>query len=169
MKLRFILPALLLLVSFTACKVDNASNSTPTLMLYSPKINGDSVIKMKYTDETLTMVKLDSLHVNDSVVMMIIADAHANNLTELTITPNDTSSVKIIIPDSINKYVSAGSDVKAGKFMFDNTVSFYYPLTFIPKKPNETFKFSFSVKSDAKDVPNQSMFGITFPIKPMRT
>ncbi len=170
MKFRFILPALLMIITFSACNLDNTSNTSPVLTLYSPRVNGDSIVKMYFTDETQSAVRVDSLHVADTISMLVVADAGANNLTEFDITTNDTSAVKIIIPDSIEEYIASGSIPKEGKYLMKpKTLIFYYPLTFIPQKPVEKLIIKFKVTNDAVSVPNTSAFEFSFPIKPKRT
>ena len=167
MKLRLILPLLLMIAAFTACNLDNTANTTPTIAIYAPRI-GDSIVRMSYTDD-MSALKVDSLHVGDTVSMMVVGDARANNLTEFHVVPSDTTAVKILIPDSIEYYVASGSIPAEGNFLMKpKTVLFYYPLNFIPRKPVDKMKFTFKVTSDAVSVPNQSAFEFSFPIKPKR-
>ena len=169
MKLRLILPFLLMIAAFTACNLDNTANTTPTVIIYSPRINGDSVVGMHFTDNTQSAVMVDSLHVGDTISMLVVGDARANNLTEFNVVASDTTAVKILIPDSIEYYVASGSIPAEGKFLMKpKTVIFYYPLTFIPRKPVDKMKFTFKVTSDAVSVPNESAFEFSFPIKPKR-
>ena len=170
MKFRFILPALLMIITFSACNLDNTSNTSPVVTLYSPRVNGDSIVKMYFTDETQSAVRVDSLHVADTISMLVVADARANSLTEFDIVPSDTSAIKVIIPDSIEDYIASGSIPKEGKYLMKpKTMLFYYPLTFIPQKPVEKLTINFKVTNDAVSVPNTSAFEFSFPIKPKRT
>lgn len=170
MKTRFILPLLVLASFISSCNVDNESNYTPTIILGNPaKINGDSSIYMSYTDNTHDAVKFDSLHVSDTVVVQILANGISNNVKEFYVIPSDTTSVKVILPDSLNYYFTSQSDFKAGKFIIKSeSTMLYFPLKFVPKQPKDQFKFDIKAVSDAVNVTNNVTIRLVFPIKQKR-
>ena len=170
MKTRFILPLLVLASLISSCNVENESNYTPTIILGNPaKINGDSSIYMSYTDNTHDAVKFDSLHVSDTVVVQVLVNGVSNNVTEFYVIPSDTTSVKVILPDSLNEYFTSQSDFKAGKFILKNeSTMLYFPLKFVPKQPKDQFKFDIKAVSDAINITNSVSIQLVFPIKPKR-
>lgn len=159
--------AVIVLAGLSACNLSGDSNYTPRLMLYNPaEINTDSTLSMKYTADG--NIKFDSLHVNDTVTILVIGEGFVNNLEQLTITSNEKTDIKMLAPhDTIARYFASESDFINGKILLgDGIVGMSYPFKFVAKKATEKTKLNFELTSDAQDISNKAVLAVEFPIKP---
>lgn len=168
MKTKFFYPIFaLIIVSFSACKLGGESNYSPRLVLLNPaKLNSDSALNMNYTAEG--NIKFDSLHVNDTITLILVGEGYSNSLTKFTITPTEATDIEVVAPhDSVAQYFSPQSDFVNGKILFgENIVLMNYPYQFVAKKVKEKVKINFQLESDAKEVSNIVAIQLEFPIKP---
>ncbi|MHB9055610.1 MAG: hypothetical protein ACYC2P_05585 [Paludibacteraceae bacterium] len=157
---------LVLILGFNSCKLGTESNYTPKLTLVTPaKINTDSTLRMSYTPEG--NIKLDSLHVNDTVTVTVIGEGISNSLTSFSYTVTDPADIQVMIPDSIQKYLDPSSDFANGNLFFPkNIVWMNLPFKFVAKQPKDKVKINFLLQSDAVNVSNQAGIQLEFPVKP---
>lgn len=166
-KILFPLLAVMLLIGFSACKLGGESNYSPRLMLLNPaKLNSDTTLMLGYNAEG--NIKIDSLHVNDTVVITLVGEGFSNDLKNFTITVTEPADIEMLAPhDTIAKYFASESDFVNGKILFGNDIVWMsYPFQFVAKKAKDKVKLNFSLTSDAKEVNNTSSILVEFPIKP---
>lgn len=154
---------------FSSCKMDDGySEYSPILVFGNPvKLNSDSTLNLKDTYYS-NVIRLDSIHVGDTVVLKVGMNAYYNQLLEFDFSVNDSSAIKAAMPDSLN-YLFTSIDAKAGKYVYK---SGYYaailPLNLIAKKVSDSIEYKFNIYSDVTKVTNSSALVLRTKIKPKR-
>lgn len=153
-------------VSLVSCDLGSDANYQPTItFLKKVKLNSDSTLEMGVTIDGY--IKLDSLHVNDTVTILVIGNGYRNSLTNLNYTITDSTNIEVLIPDSIKNFFDESSDFISGKLVFNDQIGgIQLPFEFVAKKPAEKVKIHFQIWSDAVEVSNTSAIQLEFPIKP---
>ncbi len=168
MKKKLFIPAVLIIaLVFTGCNLGGSSNYSPRLEMYpTASINPDSTLNLGYTTDG--NIKLDSVHVNDTVTVFLIGNGFANNLEKLDIAVTEPGDITFIAPhDSVTSQFDPTSNFAAGKIVFpENTGGMVYPFKFVAAKPTSKTKVNFVLTSDAQEVSNISTLQLEFPIKP---
>lgn len=164
--LKFILFIFITLFAFNSCNLSSDTNYSPSLTFYRKVLlNSDSTLSMSYTDEG--NLKLDSLHLNDTVLISIVGNGFVNNLTDFIFEIKEPSSIKVITPDSIRAFFSDTSDFENGKFVFkEKVIGIAFPFQFVAKEISQKTTIHFQLWSDAKQVSNVSALKLEFPVKP---
>lgn len=157
-----------LMVSLIGCNLGGSSNYTPQVSLYRYAFHGlkqDSTLELSYTLEG--NLKTDTLHVNDTVTIIVVGDGFANSLKKLDINVTQAGDIEIIAPhDSVKRFFDPTSDYVGGKIVFtENTARMSYPFQFVTLKPRDNIKIDFQLTSDAKEVGNISSLRLEVPVK----
>ncbi|MFV0391242.1 MAG: hypothetical protein ACK5KP_05070 [Paludibacteraceae bacterium] len=155
-----------LIFGMSSCDLGGNSNYIPQLSFANPAIlNSSDSLTMGYTDEG--NIKLDSLHVNDTVTVWVLGNGFTNSLKKLDISVTEIGDVEILAPhDTITQYFDASSDFVGGKIVFpENTGGMSYPFRFVTAKQTSKTKIKFLLTSDAQEVSNVSGLQLEFPIK----
>ena len=125
MKTKHLLFIALLSAIFIACDPP-ASYSTPGFRFQGVvnNITGDS---LSGYDEGLNVLRMDTIKVGDDITFNLILDGGTyNSLTSFSITLSDTTSTKIILPETSaldNVFSSSLSDYKNGKFVLKSALT----------------------------------------------
>lgn len=167
MKKRMLFAVLVVSLTLVSCKLDQGySEYTPEIVFYTPvTLNSDSAVYLKSTSE-YDVIRLDSIHVGDTVRIKIGMNGYANQLTQFTYMVNDTSAIKTIIPDSA-KTLFKSMDFKTKKFMFNSNYAIVIlPLDLVALKASDSIAYSFGVASSVTRVSNTAVIGLKTKIKP---
>lgn len=152
MKTRFFLIIPVLIITFFSCNLDSSNNYTPQIIINRPfNQNGDS-LKLFLTD-TGGELRLDTIHVGDTISISLILNAYSNNLTAFYLKQSSSTASEVILPDKeeMDSVFITGSDYNSGKFLMkgDSPILFF-PFKYIAKEISNEAKISFTVVSDAK-------------------
>lgn len=167
MKKRMLFAVLVVSLALVSCKLDQGySEYTPEIVFYTPvTLNSDSAVYLKSTSE-YDVIRLDSIHVGDTVRIKIGMNGYANQLTQFTYMVNDTSAIKTIIPDSA-KTLFKSMDFKTRKFMFNSNYAIVIlPLDLVALKASDSIAYSFGVASSVTRVSSTAVIRLKTKIKP---
>jgi hypothetical protein len=152
MKTKYFILLSLIAICFTACDLDNSSNSTPEMSVFTSHINGADTLNIYSTDEG-GVGRLDTIAVGDTIVFRMYLNGVTNNLTSFYIAPSDTASAKIILPNATSMdslFSNTQSDYSMGKFIFlPKMVHVYFPVRYVAKKPSAVASIQLALYSDA--------------------
>jgi len=172
MKTRFFILLGLIAIAITSCDINGSTNNTPVIkFVTAPFINKTDTLNVYLTDES-DVIRLDTIHVGDTVTFRMLFYGYSNNLSTCNIIQSDTSATKMILPstnslDSV--FLSSSSDYSAGKFIIKNKISsLYFPFRYVAKKVSNDVKLSFYITSDANLSglgSNSASFVLKTPIK----
>ena len=167
MKVKFIVPFVIVMLSvgLISCDLGHDANYQPTIT-FLKKVALNSTDSLMIGNTTDGNLKLDTLRVNDTVILGVMAYGYANRLTNLNYTvKDDASAIEILVSDSLKKYFDKSSDFAAGKLVFQEGIGgIQFPFEFVAKKPIEKLKLHFQLWSDAEKVSNTSTIQLEFPI-----
>jgi hypothetical protein len=154
-------------LTFVSCKLnDGYSEYTPEIVFYTPVIlNSDSSVYLKSTSE-LGVVRLDSIHVGDTIRIKIGMNGYANQLTQFNYSVNDSTAIKTIFPDSA-KTLFKSMNYKTREFNFNSNYAIVIlPLDLVALKASDSIVYKFGVTSDVMKVPNADAISLKTKIKP---
>ncbi len=154
------------LFAFNSCDMSSETNYSPLLSFYRQvKLNSDSTLLLSYTDEG--NLKLDSIHLNDTILIAVVGNGYVNNLTDFNFEIKEPSHINVIIPDSIKAFFSDKSEFEKGNYLFKEKITgISFPFQFVAKEVSTKTTISFQLSSDARKVSNVSLLKLEFPIKP---
>jgi len=148
-------------IVLTSCDLNGSTNTSPEILFVTnPFINKSDTLNKYLTDES-GVIRLDTIHVGDTVTFRMLFYGYTNNLSTCNIIQSDTSVTKILLPskstmDSV--FISASSNYAAGSFVIKNKISsLYFPFKYVAKKASNDAKISFYVTSDANFSSSSSM------------
>lgn len=165
MKKIIVIIVALVLVTFISCKLDEGfSEFNPSIFLVNPvHLNSDSTLQLKAVN--LSAARIDSIHIGDTLHLLIGMDGINNALTNFEFTLNDTSAIKTSIPDSM-KYVFKSLNFKTGKFQFNEKYSgVILPLNLVAVKKSDSIVYKFNVYSNVSRVSNVDEISFITKIK----
>ena len=149
-------------VSLFSC-TETHNDYTPYIsfsaFLHNPVIANDSIVGCKDSlsavyDASLNSYLLDTLPLNDTVLLMVGFGSRGNDLTAALISA-DTSALKMsyLLSGDISKALDGESNTGEGKLYFVKGYNFVlFPVTYVARKTG-THKIGFTVQSDSKFSP----------------
>ncbi|VBB43760.1 exported hypothetical protein [uncultured Paludibacter sp.] len=167
MKKLFLFLIMAFTLGFLSCNLgDGYSENTPSIFFNNPaKLNSDSLLYFKNTSD-INIVRIDSLHVGDTLKISVIMNAYYNQLTEFDYNVNDSTAIKTQIPDSL-KGLFKSLNYKTGRFLFNNNYSLVVlPVDLIALKSSDSIAYTFGVYSDVTKITNMALIGLKTKIKP---
>ena len=152
MKVRLLLLLALISIAFIACDLNGDSNYTPEIFVSSSHVNKNDTVNLYLTDEG-GVVRTDTIHVGDTIVIKIRLNGLSNNLTNFYVTRSDSSLSKILLPmessmDTI--FSKTQSNYSTGNFVFQPKINLiYFPIRYVAVKPTLLAYIQLTLVSDA--------------------
>jgi hypothetical protein len=139
--------------AFAACSLNGESNYTPQIYIKTSHASkNDTILFSTIYESGQALLKLDTINVGDTILFKVALNGITNNLTNFSITRNDTSITKIILPSaaSIDTIFSkTESSYSNCRFVFlPKQALVLLPFKYVALTPT-TDHVNFSVTSDA--------------------
>lgn len=136
-----------------SCALDGESNYTPQIYLKTSHAGkNDTILFSTIYESGQTLLKLDTINVGDTILFRVGLNGLTNSLTDFSITRNDTSITKIILPPtaSIDTIFSkAASSYSNCRFVFQPKQTLVIlPIKYVALKPTTDY-VTYALTSDA--------------------
>lgn len=168
MKTKLLIIFGLIIMAFSSCDLNSESNYKPTIQYYTPALSGKTPLGLYLTDAA-DVVRMDTIHVGDTVSFYMVFDSYANNLVTLSIAQSADSVTKLILPpvSQLDSVFGPTSNYNSGTFnLRTKSSSLFFPIKYVALKATNDAKIKFTIVSDATVEYNLTTLTFKTPIKP---